>query len=77
MMGDTNISNVVILITTSMQEGSFSLPDALQDAQYGPSFDPTMSAFMYHHKDKNIQGGFFGFFGLYASHLPMNVLYNY
>ena len=46
-------------MTGMVHEASFSLPDTLRDSQFGHSNDPSKSAFMYHHKDKCIDGTLF------------------
>jgi hypothetical protein len=38
-------------MTGIVHEGSFSLPDALKDPQFGPSNESSKSAFMYFHKE--------------------------
>ncbi|KIM78316.1 hypothetical protein PILCRDRAFT_595321 [Piloderma croceum F 1598] len=56
---DSPAADLLLLMTGMVREASFSLPDTLTDSQFGPSSDPSKSAFMYHHKDKGLNGTLF------------------
>jgi hypothetical protein len=63
-------------MTGMVREASFSLPDTLTDSQFGPSSDPSKSAFMYHHKDKGIDGTLFEYLHANVS-LQTRMKFNY
>jgi hypothetical protein len=48
-------------MTGMVHEGSFSLPNAVADGEFGPSNEPSKSAFMYHHKDEGTGGTLFAY----------------
>lgn len=60
---DSPSADLLLLMTGVIHEGSFSLPDTLSDPQFGPSNEPSKSAFMYFHKDKGIDGTLFSYLG--------------
>jgi len=71
---DSPAADLLLLMTGLIREASFSLPDTLIDPQFGSSDDPSKSALMYHHKDKNIDGTLFDFLNAYvSSHIHMKL----
>jgi hypothetical protein len=69
-MANSHIGNAVLLCAASLLDGSIDLPDALLDPVFGPSLEPTKSAYEYHYRDKNIKGGYYGYIGQFVS-LPV------
>jgi hypothetical protein len=66
---DSPAADLLLLMTGMIHEGSFSLPDALKDPQFGPSNEPSKSAFMYFRKDKGVDGTLFSYLETNVSHV--------
>jgi hypothetical protein len=64
---DSPSTDLLLLMTGIIHEGSFSLPDTLSDPQFGPSNAPSKSAFMYFRKDKGMDGTIFSYLGTNVS----------
>jgi hypothetical protein len=56
---DPPTADVLLLMTGIIYNGAGALSDALKDPQFGPSYEPAKSPFMYHLKNKGIDGDFF------------------
>jgi len=63
-LGDPEIGSCVNLCT-GMQEASVVLTDTLKDPEFGPSFDPTKSPYVYFHRHEDFEGGYFDHIALH------------
>jgi hypothetical protein len=73
---DSPAADLLLLMTGMVHEGSFSLPNAVADGEFGPSNEPSKSAFMYHHKDEGTGGTLFAYLQANVSLSMFMMLFN-